>query len=185
MVRGNIRYMKFPPEYIPFFMEILFLHVQSNSHYLNRSAITHALHEKGKPMVSITVCDGANGIGGNKIFLEEGEKGIFLDFGRNYIKYGMYYEDFFKNRDTRGIHDLLYLDLVPKLNIYRNDLIPADTDLSFFPRLNVAAVFLSYAHLDQSGNIGLIKKEIPIVASPNSLAIMKGMQDSGMPNLDN
>jgi hypothetical protein len=28
--------------------------------------------------------------------------------------------------DARGIHDLIYLDLLPKLNIYRRDLIHGD-----------------------------------------------------------
>ena len=59
-------------------------------------------------MVSLTVYDGANGIGGNKIYLEEKENGVFLDFGKNFGKYGSFYEEFLKSRDTRGIHDLMY-----------------------------------------------------------------------------
>jgi ribonuclease J len=62
-------------------------------------------------MVSLTVYDGANGIGGNKLYLEDKGKGVFLDFGKNFGKYGQFYEEFLKNRDTRGIHDLMYLDL--------------------------------------------------------------------------
>ena len=81
-------------------------------------------------MVSLTVYDGANGIGGNKIYLGENDKGVFLDFGKNFGKYGQFYEEFLKNRDTRGIHDLMYLDLLPKLNIYRPDLIPSDLSLA-------------------------------------------------------
>ena len=57
-------------------------------------------------MVSLTVYDGANGIGGNKIYLEERGKSVFLDFGKNFGKYGAFYEEFLRNRDTRGIHDL-------------------------------------------------------------------------------
>lgn len=77
-------------------------------------------------MVSLTVYDGAMGIGGNKIYLQGNDgKGVFLDFGKNFGKYGVFYEEFLKNRETRGIHDLMYLDLLPKLNIYRPDLIPA------------------------------------------------------------
>ena len=84
-------------------------------------------------MVSLTVYDGAMGIGGNKLYLEEDGKGVFLDFGKNFGKYGIFYEEFLKNRDTRGIHDLMYLDLLPKLNIYRPDLIPADLSISQYP----------------------------------------------------
>ena len=129
-------------------------------------------------MVSLTVYDGAIGIGGNKIYLEENGKGVFLDFGKNFGKYGQFYEEFLKNRDIRGIHDLMYLDLLPKLNIYRPDLIPTDLSMSQYPALNVAAVLLSHAHMDHCGNIGTLRKEIPIIASPETIVIMKGMQDT-------
>jgi ribonuclease J len=135
-------------------------------------------------MVSLTVYDGAMGIGGNKIYLEENGKGVFLDFGKNFGKYGIFYEEFLKNRDTRGIHDLMYLDLLPKLNIYRPDLIPVDLSMSQYPALNVAAVLLSHAHMDYCGNIGMLRQDIPIVASPESIVIMKGMQDSGVSSVE-
>lgn len=135
-------------------------------------------------MTLLTVYDGANGIGGNKIYLEEGGKGVFLDFGKNFDKYGAYYEDFLKSRDTRGIHDLMYLDLLPKLNIYRPDLTPSDLSLAQFPTLNISAVLLSHAHMDHAGNLGVLRKDIPIVASPQSLAIMKGMQDAGVSSIE-
>ena len=35
-------------------------------------------------MVSITVYDGAYGIGGNKLYIGEKGNGIFLDFGKNF-----------------------------------------------------------------------------------------------------
>jgi len=129
-------------------------------------------------LVSLTVYDGAIGIGGNKLYLEDKGKGVFLDFGKNFGKYGVFYEEFLKNRDTRGIHDLMYLDLLPKLNIYRPDLIPSDLSMSQYPALNVSAVLLSHAHMDHCGNIGTLRKDIPIVASPESIVIMKGMQDT-------
>jgi ribonuclease J len=37
-------------------------------------------------VVSFTVYDGANGIGGNKLYLEERVKGVFLDSSKNFIK---------------------------------------------------------------------------------------------------
>jgi ribonuclease J len=135
-------------------------------------------------MVSITVYDGAGSIGGNKIYVEEKGKGVFLDFGKNFGKYGLFYEEFLKNRDSRGIHDLIHLDLIPKLNIYRPDLVPSDVDLAPYPRPEVAAVLLSHAHVDHSGNIGLLDMRIPVIASPLSIAILKGMQDSGMSSVD-
>jgi ribonuclease J len=78
----------------------------------------------------------------------------------------------------------MYLDLLPKLNIYRPDLIPSDLSIGQYPSLNVAAVLLSHAHMDHCGNIGMLRKDIPIVASPESIAIMKGMQDTASTSLE-
>ena len=106
-------------------------------------------------MVSLTVYDGANGgIGGNKLYLEDKGRGVFLDFGKNFGKYGAFYEEFLKNCDTRAIHGLVNLDLLPKLNIYRPDLIPSDLDISQYPALDVQVVFLSHTHTDHCGNVG-------------------------------
>lgn len=135
-------------------------------------------------MASITVFDGANGIGGNKIYVEEHGKGVFLDFGKNFGKYGTYFEEFLKNRDNRGIHDLVLLGLVPELNIYRNDLVPADINPAQYRALDVSAVLLSHAHVDHSGNIGLLDMKVPVIASPLAIAILKGMQDSGVSSVD-
>ncbi len=99
-------------------------------------------------MVSLTVYDGAKGIGGNKLYLEESGKGVLHDFGKNFGKYGLFYEEFLKNRDTRGIHDLINLGLLPKLNIYREDLFPSDLSTKDFGELTVSAVLLSHAHKD-------------------------------------
>jgi ribonuclease J len=128
----------------------------------------------------ITVYDGAGCIGGNKIYLDNGEDGVFLDFGKNFGKYSRFYEEFLKNRSTRGIHDHLALRLIPELDIYRPDLVTPDAPVSGFPRLPVAAVLLSHAHLDHCGNIGLLRREIPVFSTPASAAILKGYQDTGV-----
>ena len=135
-------------------------------------------------MTSITVYDGAKTIGGNKIFVEENGKGVFLDFGMNFKRYHHYFQEFLKERSSRGIYDLIQLDLIPKLNIYREDLIPPDLDISMYPRLDVEAILVSHPHLDHFGNIGLLNVEIPIISSPISLALMKGMADSSSLSLN-
>ena len=71
-------------------------------------------------MVSVTVFDAANTIGGNKIYIEEKSEGVFLDFGMNFAKYGVYFKEFLSERSSRGIYDLIHLNLIPKLNIYFN-----------------------------------------------------------------
>ncbi|MFW9901560.1 MAG: MBL fold metallo-hydrolase [Candidatus Thorarchaeota archaeon] len=130
-------------------------------------------------MTSIQVLDGSETIGGNKIYIEDNGEGILLDFGMNFKKYGNFFQEFISPRSSRGIHDLFFLNLIPHLKIYRKDIIPSDFDISSFPNLNINAVLLSHAHMDHFGNIGLLNPEIPIVASPISFALLKGIFDSG------
>ncbi|MFX1593787.1 MAG: MBL fold metallo-hydrolase RNA specificity domain-containing protein [Promethearchaeota archaeon] len=132
-------------------------------------------------MTSIQIFDGNNTIGGNKIYIEENGGGLFLDFGMNFKKYGEFFQEYISPRIIRGIYDLFRLNLIPKLKIYRKDIIPSDIDVSSFSTLNVNAVLLSHAHMDHFGNIGLLNPDYPLVASPYTLALLKGMLDvSGM-----
>ena len=61
-------------------------------------------------MVSLTVYDGAYGIGGNKLYLEENGNGVFLDFGKNFGKCGIAFFGSFQvrhlNRNTKGFNHL-------------------------------------------------------------------------------
>ncbi|MFO8018368.1 MAG: MBL fold metallo-hydrolase [Promethearchaeia archaeon] len=136
-------------------------------------------------MTSITVYDGARTIGGTKIYLEEEKEGILLDFGMNFAKEREYFQDFMTPRRSRGIYDYLTLNLIPKLNIYRRDLIPGDIFVSQYPTLNIQAVLLSHAHMDHFGNIGLLRRDIPVIASSTSIALMKAILDSSNSSLSN
>ncbi len=128
--------------------------------------------------MKITVYDGADTIGGNKIHLEEDGKGLFLDFGLNFARYGKYYEEYINDRIARGIYDLWNLDLIPKLNIYRGDMIPRDLDISNYPRIPVNGVLLSHGHLDHAGNISLLDSTIPIISSSTTAVILKAINDT-------
>ncbi len=134
-------------------------------------------------MTSIQIFDGNDTIGGNKIYLEENGKGIFLDFGMNFKKYGYYFQEYLDPRPSRGIYDLVHLNLIPKLNIYRKDLIPSDLNVSNFRSLNVEAIVISHAHMDHCGNIGLLKPDYPIIGSATTLLLLKAMLDTTSPKL--
>ncbi|MFX1497022.1 MAG: MBL fold metallo-hydrolase [Promethearchaeota archaeon] len=136
-------------------------------------------------MTTITIYDGANTIGGNKIYLKEGKNGLFLDFGMNFKKYNNYFQEYLTERSSRGIFDLLHLKLIPKLNIYRKDLITSDIDLSTFPSLKIDAVLLSHAHMDHFGNISLLDESIPVIASPTTITLLKSIRDSSIASLNN
>lgn len=143
------------------------------------TAISVGARTKGEwlAVASITVFDGTATIGGNKIYLEERGDGLFLDFGINFAKHGMYFQEFLSERDARGIHDLVQLGMIPKLAIYRDDLITSDLDTSGFRKISPRAVLLSHAHLDHCGNIDLLDMRIPVVASATTAAILKALCD--------
>ncbi len=76
--------------------------------------------------VTITCYGSVNEIGGNKILLEYGERRVLFDFGKAFGRYGQYFDGIFaKERDARGLLDLLSLELIPPLRgLLRDDLIP-------------------------------------------------------------
>ncbi len=134
---------------------------------------------------TITAYDGANSIGGNKILLESRDTSVFFDFGLNFPKYGMYYEEFVKPRSVRGVYDPIIMGIVPQLKgIYRNDLFPTpDLCERMLPegskKVDLNAVFLSHAHADHIGCLTYIDLDIPIISSPMTAVMMKALQDSG------
>lgn len=133
-------------------------------------------------MAEVTVFDGADRIGGNKVHLsfedDRGrERGVFFDFGMSYSKLGHYYEEFLRPRSNRGIHDLLAMGIVPHLTCYRHDLMPEDVDRSIARRVAVDAVLISHAHMDHVGHASLLDTSIPFACTPMSAAILKSLRD--------
>jgi len=99
----------------------------------------------------------------------------------SFAKYSQFYEEYISERSARGIYDLWNLGLIPKINNYREDLIPSDLrdDVSSCQKLPVDAVLLSHAHLDHAGNIALLEDSVAIVGSPVTMAILKAINDTG------
>ncbi|WP_041077882.1 MBL fold metallo-hydrolase [Thermotoga caldifontis] len=120
----------------------------------------------------IKLIDGHDCIGGNKILVGSSSgEGFLLDFGVNFKKWSLYFEEYLKPRTGRILHDLLKLELIPKLNIYRSDLMPPQ----FENDVNVRFVFLSHAHTDHCGLIGLLSEQIPLIMTNETFALLSVM----------
>ncbi len=142
--------------------------------------------------VYITCYDGFRCIGGNKVLLEDEERGtrLFFDFGLPFARRYLFFEEYLKPRAGVGLRDPLRLGLLPPLEgIYRSDLVaalsPQDTAfMSSSPlhrHLEVDGVLLSHAHLDHSGYISFLREDIPIYATAMTAFISKVVQDTGQP----
>ncbi|MCD6449471.1 MAG: ribonuclease J [Thermotogaceae bacterium] len=119
--------------------------------------------------MNILIHDGHSTIGGNKISVcsKNGECAL-LDFGMNFQSWGEYFEEFINPRTGKALHDIIKLNLAPEIPIYREDL--AFDNFAYDGRYKF--LFISHAHADHCGLIGLISEELPIVATPETLSIV-------------
>lgn len=137
-------------------------------------------------MTELTVFDGAGSIGGNKLHLRCGKnRGVLLDFGINYKRMSLFYEEYLRPRAARGLYDYLEVGLAPRLRIYRPDIITPDLGAETLRGCPVDAVFLTHAHMDHAGCVGLLDPNIPVVCTPHTAAILKAVQDAGRTELHN
>ena len=131
--------------------------------------------------LKITIYDGVEEIGGNKILIEGDDGPFILDFGFNFKRWGDYFEEFLNPRTSEILNDLLYLGIIPPLEIYREDLynpwVKERFNLRKIERPHF--VFISHPHVDHYGMFGLLHKEIPILSSPETMALILASQEVG------
>jgi ribonuclease J len=148
-------------------------------------------------MTTSITCYGAVGkIGGNKILLEDGGARIFFDFGIDFNRSGMFFNELLRPRPGRGLLDPLVLGLIPPLEgLYRKDLeLPGIWErmrgTAFYRNLErgaapaADAVLLSHAHLDHNGDVSYLDENITIASSRAGAAIARAMQVTGQPTLE-
>ena len=144
--------------------------------------------------LAVHVYGGWGEIGGNQVLLEERDGALLLDFGRPFGRWGTYFTEFLSPRSTLGLRDLLYLGLLPPIpGLYRDEaedtLFPSELERNLlggglFPGEKVLALLLSHAHLDHTGAVAYLRRDLPVVATAATAAIAKAMQDTAQVGLD-
>ena len=128
-------------------------------------------------MTSLTFYGGVGEIGGNKILLEDQDTRIFLDFGMSFRQSGMYFSEFLMPRNCNGLGDYFETGLLPDIKgVYRQDYLrhmgrPEEPQ-------EIDAVLISHAHMDHMSYIHHLRKEIQLVMSQGTHAIMQTFQDT-------
>ena len=122
---------------------------------------------------------GVNEIGGNKIFLEDGDTKLFFDFGFSFSSARKYFSEFLRPRVCSGLEDYFEFDLLPKMEgIYRDDLLAhSGKKLTVEPGIN--GVFISHAHADHSWNIAFLHKDMPIYCGETCKLFLQVIQETG------
>ncbi len=134
--------------------------------------------------LALTALDGADTIGGSKLLLEYDGRGVLLDFGTNFARMGTYYEEYLRPRSATGLLDHVTMGTLPDAQgIFREDIMHPDLRMGGPEVEHVDVVLLSHAHVDHSGDIGFLKRDIPVATSAMTAAMVKAIQDSSRPEL--
>jgi ribonuclease J len=127
----------------------------------------------------ITFYGGVNEIGGNKILIEDkkSDASFFIDFGMNFARLDLYFEEFIQPRTSNGIVDFLTMGLLPSIEcVYRKDLLEC-ARMKIHDKPIIDGVILSHAHLDHASHISFLDGDIPIYCSEITHTILKVLHE--------
>jgi ribonuclease J len=129
-------------------------------------------------MTSLTFYGGVDEIGGNKILLEDCGTRIFLDFGMSFNQSGKYFSEFLNARKCNGVLDFIKTGLLPDLpGIYRLDYLRHSGRKA--EDRSVDAVLVSHAHMDHVAYIHHLRRDIEVIMSRGSHAILSSIEETG------
>jgi ribonuclease J len=121
------------------------------------------------PATRLTFYGGINEIGGNKFLLEDGGARVFLDFGKNFGREKLYFDEPWI-RPQKEEH-LLALGILPNLpGIYKKDA-KAERKLD--------AVLLTHPHTDHYDAIRWLRDDVPSYATATTNAVILAREYSG------
>jgi ribonuclease J len=111
--------------------------------------------------ISITFYGGVNEIGGNKFLLEDGETRVFLDFGKNFAREKLYFEEpYIRAREEKH---LLNLGILPHIKgLYKKD---EET-------YELSGVLLSHPHLDHCDCLRFLKDSYPVFCGEDTKSVL-------------
>ena len=120
-----------------------------------------------KNQTTLTFYGGVNEIGGNKILLQDRGTRVFFDFGMSFSARNQFYSPpFLSPRNEKSLQEL---GILPKISgIYKFDPAPSEAN----------AFFLSHGHLDHSGYLSFIKREIPVYCGETTQTILRTLSDT-------
>ena len=117
-----------------------------------------------KQETTLAFYGGVDEIGGNKIFIKDGDTRIFFAFGMSSSMKKLFYSPpFLSPKSERSLQEF---GILPRLDgVYRFDEKAPEVD----------AVFVSHAHLDDSAYLSFIKPEIPVYWGETTRVILQAL----------
>jgi len=129
-------------------------------------------------MTSLTFYGGINGIGGNKILLEDRDTQVWFDFGKGFTSGADYFTDWLQPRGAAGVKDYFEFDLLPKIQgLYSKDALKF-TDLKY-KKPEFDAIFISHPHYDHIAQLAFVDESIPVYISKVARAVVEAWEESG------
>lgn len=124
-------------------------------------------------MTSVTLYGGVGEIGGNKILVEDKGTRVFLDFGMSFKTKGTFYSPPFLS--PKSGNALIELGILPDIDgLYSFEKSKATID----------GVFISHAHIDHAGHLGLLNREIPIYCGETTKTILQAVSQTRLSNFE-
>ncbi|MEM3538291.1 MAG: MBL fold metallo-hydrolase [Nitrososphaerales archaeon] len=116
----------------------------------------------------VTLFGGVGKIGGNSILLEDKESMILLDLGKDFERYGKFFQFPFTMPTKSVQKELVKTRLLPEIKTSKRQKLPLYVDYEgteiLEPKINcpLQHVFITHPHLDHSGFITLLRSDLNI-----------------------